>query len=87
MRKIEPFSLKIILGILIIFFSITGCSDMPYTGSVLTAPEVDRYLISTDGNVVCFQDGIDSTCLKLIPETQNGAPAIHIYPELSLIHI
>ena len=81
MRKIEPFALKIILGILIILFSITGCSDMPYTGSVLTTPEVDRYLISTDGNVVCFQDGIDTTCLKLIPETQNGGPAIHIYPE------
>ena len=81
MRKIEPLALKFSVGILMILFSITGCSDMPYTGSVLTTPEVDRYLISTDGNVVCFQDGIDATCLKLIPETQNGAPAIHIYPE------
>ena len=86
MRTIEPLALKFIVGILMILFSITGCSDMPYTGSVLTVHEVDRYLVSTDGNVVCFQDEFDSTCLKLTPETGNGAnainePAIHIYPE------
>jgi len=84
MGKIQPLALKFIVGILIILFSITGCSDMPYTGSVLPVHEVDRYLVSTDGNVVCFQDGIDSTCLNLIPETQNGGPAIHIYPERRL---
>ena len=84
MRKIQLVALGFIVGILIILFSITGCSDMPYTGSVLTVREVDRYRVSTDGNVVCFQDGIDSTCLKLIPETQNGGPAIHIYPEKQL---
>ena len=84
MRKIQPLALGFIVGILIILFSITGCSDMPYTGSALTVPEVDRYRVSTDGNVVCFEDGIDSTCLKLIPETQNGGPAIHIYPEKQL---
>ena len=84
MRKIEPLALKFSVGILMILFSITGCSDMPYTGSVLTVHEVDRYLVSTDGNVVCFQDELDATCLKLTPETGNGAingPAIHIYPE------
>ena len=86
MRKIEPFALKVIFGILIILCCVTGCSDMPYTGSVLTVHEVDRYRVSTDGNVVCFQDALDSTCLKLTPETRNGAnainePAIHIYPE------
>ena len=87
MRKIEPFAFTFILGILISLFSITGCSDMPYTGSVLTH-EVDRYdvYVSTDGNAVCFQDGLDTTCLKFTPETWNGAdasngPAIHIYPE------
>ncbi len=86
MRTIEPLASKFSVGILMILFSITGCSDMPYTGSVLTVHEVDRYLVSTDGNVVCFQDALDSTCLKLTPETGNGAnaingPAIHIYPE------
>ena len=80
---------KIIVGILIILCSITGCSDMPYTGSVLPVQEVDHYLVSTDGNVVCFQDDLDATCIKLGPETATGAdatngPAIHIYPEKQL---
>ena len=88
-RKIEPLALKFIVGTLIVLFSITGCSDMPYTGSVLPVNEVDRYLVSTDGNIVCFQDGIDSTCIKLGAETGDGAdttngPAIHIYPERRL---
>ena len=86
MKKIEPFAPKIIVGILICLCYVTGCADAPYTGSVLTVNEVDRYLVSTDGNVVCFQDGIDSTCLRLTQETGNGTtainqPAIHIYPE------
>ena len=89
MGKIQPLALKFIVGILIILFSITGCSDMPYTGSVLPVHEVDRYLVSTDGNVVCFQEGLDSTCVKLGSETGDSAdttngPAIHIYPERRL---
>ena len=79
-------TLKFSLGILITLFSITGCSDMPYIGSVLTDHEVDRYLVSTDGRAVCFQDDLNSTCIKLIPEAGNGvnainASAIHIYPQ------
>ena len=89
MRTIEPFALKFIIAILIPLFSIVGCSDMPYTGPRLTVNEVDRYLVSTDGNAVCFQDDLDSTCIKLGPETVNGVdttngPAIHIYPERRL---
>ena len=89
MRKIEPLAGKFIVGILIILFSVTGCSDMPYTGSILTVREVDRYLVSTDGEAVCFQDDSDSTCIKLTPETENSrgatnASAIHIYPEKHL---
>ena len=89
MRKIEPLAVKFIMGILIILFSVTGCSDMPYTGSILTVNEVDRYLVSTDGRAVCFQDDFDSTCIKLTPETENSrgatnASAIHIYPEKHL---
>ncbi len=89
MRKIEPLAGKFIVGILIILFSVTGCSDMPYTGSILTVREVDRYLVSTDGEAVCFQDDFDSTCIKLTPETENSrgttnASTIHIYPEKHL---
>ena len=89
MRTIEPFALKFIIAILITLFSIVGCSDMPYTGQLLPVNEVDRYLVSTDGNAVCFQDDLDATCIKIGPEIANGAdttngPAIHIYPEKRL---
>ena len=85
-RKIEPVFMNNILGILIIVFSIAGCSDMRYTTAVLTNHEVDRYLVATDGNVVCFQDDLSSTCIRLIPEAgkrgvDTNAPAIYIYPE------
>ena len=89
MEKIEPLALKGIVATLIILFSVTGCSDMPYTGAVLPVNEVDRYLVSTDGNVVCFEDDIDSTCIKVGAETADGtdttnSSAIHIYPERRL---
>ena len=90
MRKIiELLQVEYVLGILIILFSIVGCSEMPYTGSNLGVHEVDRYLVSTDGNVVCFQDALDSTCLGRTPGTGGNAGStnasnIHIYPERNL---
>ena len=88
-KKFKLTPAKFIVGTLMTLFVITGCSDMPYIGSTLTVHEVDRYLVSTDGNAVCFQDDLDSTCIKLGPETASGAdatngPAIHIYPEKRL---
>ena len=88
-KKFKLTPAKFIVGTLMTLFVITGCSDMPYIGSTLTVHEVDRYLVSTDGNAVCFQDDLDSTCIKLGPETVTGAdatngPAIHIYPEKRL---
>ncbi len=85
-KKFKPAPAKFIIGPLMILFAITGCSDMPYTGSNLTGLEVNRYLVSTDGESVCFQDDLDATCLRLIPEAQNGSdasnrPAVYIYPE------
>ncbi len=79
-------ALKFSLGILIALFSITGCSEMPYIGAVLTDHEVDRYLVSTDGRAVCFQDDLNSTCIRLTPDAGNGVsvidgPGIHIYPQ------
>ncbi len=85
-RKIAPLAVECLVGLLIILSSITGCSDMPFITSVLSPDEVDRYLVLTDGHVVCFQDDLDATCLRLIPETGKGGaaintPAVHIYPE------
>ena len=72
--------LKLIGGILIILLSIAGCSDMPYTGSMLTAEDVDRY-VTIGEDSACLVVGDESTCLTLIPETQDDSrPIVHIYP-------
>ena len=85
-KKFEPTPAKFIIGTFIILFAVTGCSDMPYIGANLTNLEVDRYLVSTDGESVCFQDDLDTTCIRFIPGIQNiveanNHPAIYIYPE------
>ena len=56
-KKTEPLSLKSIGGILILLLSIIGCSDMPYTGSMLTVDDVDRYIVSSEKGRVCLQNG------------------------------
>ena len=83
-KIVEPLVVRFIMGILITL-CITGCSDMPYTGSIVTN-EVDRYLVSKDGNAICFQDDLNETCLKLTRKIWNGVnathgPNVHIYPE------
>ena len=85
-KKFEPTPAKFIIGTFIILFAITGCSDLPYTGSHLADLEVNRYLVSTDGESICFQDDFEATCIRLTPETGNPAdatngPTVYIYPE------
>ena len=43
-KKHLTLSLGLISSILILFISITGCSDVPYTGPMLTVGHVDQYL-------------------------------------------
>ena len=87
LRKIESLSLSFISGILIAFFSIAGCSDMPYTGSMTATNDmVDQYMVSPNEEFVCLQNGTDSACLTLIPKDTEKAdsvngPIIHIHPE------
>ena len=88
LRKVESLSLSFISGILIILCSIVGCSDTPYTGSVLTTDtvDVDQYMMSPNEEFVCLQNGTDSECLTLIPKDTEKAdsingPIIHIHPE------
>lgn len=88
LRKVESLSLSFISGILIAFFTIVGCSDMPYTGSMMTTDTVDvnQYIVSPNEELVCLQNGHDSECLTLIPKnTQKvdgiNGPIIHIHPE------
>ena len=84
--KTEPLSLRLIGGILITLFSIVGCSDMPYTGSMLTAEDVDRY-ITIGEDSACLLSGHESACITLIPETEDDSrPVIHIHPR-KLIYV
>ena len=88
---------RIILGvmssILILLFSIVGCSDpsrpgplTSYTGSMLTPLNVDDYLTTIRGGTYCIHKDTDSSCIDLIPLVNSGGdtnkgPIIHIYPE------
>ncbi len=87
LHKVESLSLSSISGILIAFFSVAGCSDMPYTGSMMATDDmVDQYIVSPNEELVCLQNGTDSACLTLIPKESKktdsiNGPIIHIHPE------
>ena len=73
------FKLACIIPILLL--CIIGCSDVPYTGPVLTVDSVDRYLNSIGEDTICLQDGFDSICLKVVQDdNQDAPPIVHIYP-------
>lgn len=86
-KKSELLVLSFIGGVLIMLVSITGCSDVPYTGQIVTVEHVDQYLGTIDQNTVCLQDGFDTVCIKLmlddveITETNvDYAPIVHVHP-------
>jgi hypothetical protein len=86
-KKSEPLALGLIGGILIMLFSITGCSDVPYTGQIVTVQHVDQYLSSIEQNTVCLQDGFDSVCIKLMLDdvevtgtSVDYTPIVHVHP-------
>ena len=76
--------------IVVVFFSLIGCTDTPYTGPMLTVDDVDRYLSATGEDTICLQDGFDSVCLKVVPEESGDAddivPTVHVHPT-SLIYM
>lgn len=83
-NKIQTRSLICITVLVITVLAIAGCSEIPYTGAMLTADDVDRYLTAKDGETYCLVNGPDSACLTLTPtvEPQHAnAPIIHIYPQ------
>ncbi len=88
--KTTPLSLKSIGTTLIVLSSLIGCTDVPYTGPMLTVDHVDRYLNSLGEDTICLQDGFDSICIKVVPEKRDGAddniPIIYVHPT-SLIYM
>lgn len=82
-RKCNIFYKLISISCIIPIFllCIIGCSDVPYSGPVLTVDSVDRYLESAGGDTICLQDGFDSICLKTLEdEDQDAPPIVHIHP-------
>lgn len=87
MKKSEPLALSLIGGILIMIFGITGCSDVPYTGQIVTVQHVDQYLDSMEQDTLCLQDGFDSVCIKLMLDdvevsgtNVDYTPVVHVHP-------
>ena len=77
----------LISSILIMLISITGCSDIPYTGPTLTVGHVDDYLNTIEQDTVCLQDGFDTVCVKLLLDTTeidptniDYTPTVHVHP-------
>ena len=86
-KKGEYLPISLISSILIMLISITGCSDVPYTGPTLTVGHVDDYLNTIEQDTVCLQDGFDTVCVKLLlDKTEIDAtgidytPTIHVHP-------
>ncbi|MCE2402217.1 hypothetical protein J4G08_15195 [Candidatus Poribacteria bacterium] len=76
--------LKFLTPFLILFFTVIGCSETPYTGPILTVDNVDRYLSSTGEDKICLQDGFDTICLKYTQVEADiqgdGAAYVHVHP-------
>ena len=74
--------LSLISGVLILLISITGCTDVPYTGPTLTVGHVDQYLNAIEQDTVCLQDGFDTVCVKLLLDTTDVdyTPTVHVHP-------
>ena len=82
-KKDRYLPISLIGGLLIMLISITGCSDVPYTGPTLTIGHVDQYLNAIEQDTVCLQDGFDTVCVKLLLDTTEidaTTPTVHVHP-------
>ena len=85
--------ISLISGILMMLISITGCSDVPYTGPTVTVRHVDDYLNAIEHDTVCLQDGFDTVCVKLLldkteidPTEIDYTPTVHVR-STSLVYV
>ena len=60
---------------------LAGCSDTPYTGSMLSPGDIDRYIVRAADGSICLADASDAVCFTLIPQGTDtlNAPIIHVY--------
>ncbi len=86
-KRTVPFLLSFIVSILIVLLNVTGCSDNPYTGSMLQPGDVDNYIFSPGNGRICLTNGVETACVTLVPKRKDGTlPIIHIYPS-SIAHV
>ena len=87
--KTKSVLLKSISVTLIALSSLISCTDVPYTGPMLSVDHVDRYYKSLGEDTICLHDGFDTICIKVVPEKRDGTayiPIVHVYPT-SLIYM
>ncbi len=82
--KTKPLSLlRTIAVIAVVFASLIGCTDVPYTGPMLSVDHVDRYHESLGEDTICLHDGFDTICIRVVPEKRDAAayfPIIYAHP-------
>ena len=88
MKTTRHLSLTLFGSMLIVILSMTGCSDVPYTGPIITVDRVDTYLNAIGNDTLCLKDGFDAVCVKLdldkieIDSSDIGyTPTVHVHPE------
>ena len=88
MKTARHLLLTLFGSMLIVILSMTGCSDVPYTGPIITVDRVDTYLNAIGNDTLCLKDGFDAVCVKLdldkieIDSSDIGyTPTVHVHPE------
>ena len=63
------------------FLMLSGCSDTPQTGSMLSPGDVEKYIVRAADGSLCLADASDAVCFRLFPEGADtpNAPIIHVY--------
>ena len=74
-------------SLLIILISVAGCTDIPYSGPIVTSGDLDQYLNTIEQDTVCLEDGFDAICVKLLldkteidPTSIDYTPTVHVHP-------
>ena len=76
----------LISSLFIILTGIAGCTDVPYSGPIVTSGDLDQYLNTIEQDTVCLQDGFDAICVKLLLDKTevektdiDYVPTVHVH--------